>query len=289
MPQGADVVAAGAVITRHGGSEVLLIHRPKYDDWSFPKGKQDAGEHLLRTATREVLEETGLRVHLGRPLPSQWFEISGGRSKVVNYWVARLAPDDRAASAFTPNSEVDECAWLPLAEAEARLSYADDVDLLASFRQQTRRTRALVVVRHASAEKRSSWSGSDRTRPLDERGLRQAEALVPLLSSFGVSALHTSPSLRCAMTLAPYAQQTGATMAHNPTLSEEDTTQPALREFVTSLLGASSSAAVCSHRPVLPAIFDALGTPEEPLAPAEFVVVHHRQRSVVAVERYLSV
>ena len=102
MSRGADVVAAGAVITRRGGREVLLVHRPKYDDWSFPKGKQDPGEHVLATAVREVQEETGLRVQLGRPLPPQYYEVSLGRSKVVNYWVARVDPSADEAP-FTPN------------------------------------------------------------------------------------------------------------------------------------------------------------------------------------------
>ena len=109
---GPDVVAAGAVVTRKGpqGREVLLVHRPKYDDWSFPKGKQDPGEHVTATAVREVLEETGVEIRLGRPLPPQLYGVSGGRAKKVHYWVGHVVGDDDV-SGYQINDEVDELGW----------------------------------------------------------------------------------------------------------------------------------------------------------------------------------
>ena len=110
---GPDVVAAGAVVTRKGpaGREVLLVHRPKYDDWSFPKGKQDPGEHVTATAVREVLEETGVEIRLGRPLRPQLYAVSGGRAKTVHYWVGHVVGDDDVSS-YQVNDEVDDLGWL---------------------------------------------------------------------------------------------------------------------------------------------------------------------------------
>ncbi|HWU32615.1 MAG TPA: NUDIX domain-containing protein [Marmoricola sp.] len=287
MSLGADVVAAGAVIARRGGREVLLVHRPKYDDWSFPKGKQDPGEHVLGTATREVWEETGLHVHLGRPLPPQFYDVSGGRSKVVNYWVARLAPES-ADAMFVPNPEVDELRWFSLSSAAQRLSYLDDVEILDAFRSQPRRTAALVIMRHAAARKRSTWSNLDTERPLAREGRVQAAALRTVLGAYGVNRVHTSPSARCAETVEPYATAAHLDMIMESGLSEERADSEHIGVLLDELLAARESAVVCSHRPVLPEILDHLGIPEEPLAPAEFVVCHHRKGRIVAVERHLT-
>lgn len=287
MSRGADVVAAGAVITRRGGREVLLVHRPKYDDWSFPKGKQDPGEHVLATATREVWEETGLHIQLGRPLPPQYYEVTAGRSKVVNYWVARLDPAVEQAP-FVANSEVDEIRWFSAAAATHRLSYLDDVEVLDAFRSEPKRTRALVIVRHASAQRRSSWNAADTERPLSRPGRAEAEALVPVLAAYGVSQVHSSPSRRCVHTVAPYAREIGVEVLKHPEISEEAEDTAAIAEILNRLVSAPESAVLCSHRPVLPDIFKLLDVPEEPLAPAELVVCHHRKGRIIAVERHLS-
>src|SRR3954454_10948336 len=100
-----DVVAAGAVVVRSAnGGEVLLVHRPKYDDWAWPKGKQDPGEHVTATAVREVLEETGVAVRLGRPLPRQLYLVSGSRAKHVHYWTGWVV-GDHDVSGYAANSE----------------------------------------------------------------------------------------------------------------------------------------------------------------------------------------
>lgn len=137
--------AAGALLWRDG-PEVALIHRPRYDDWSFPKGKADRGEHPLRAAVRETEEETGIVPRLGRRLPTITYPV-GDRVKEVDYWAARPA----AESAFTPNDEVDDVIWLPADEAEAKLSYRHDADLLRGFLSGPARTSPLVILRHASA------------------------------------------------------------------------------------------------------------------------------------------
>src|SRR6266700_2639764 len=128
-----DIRAAGAVLWRPGrtGNEVALIHRCRYDDWSFPKGKCEPGEHVLATAVREVNEETGIRVILGRWLGQSRYP-SLGRVKRVDFWAARPADPD-ASSGFIPNDEVDAMDWLPVPAARGRLSYQRDASRLAEF------------------------------------------------------------------------------------------------------------------------------------------------------------
>ena len=124
--------ACGAVVWRTGKGrrvEVLIIHRPKYDDWSLPKGKRDPGETDEQCAVREVEEETGVRGRLGRELLPCSYVDRKGRPKVVRYW----AMATRGESPFTPNDEVDEVRWLPLGKAMDALSYERDVDVLRSF------------------------------------------------------------------------------------------------------------------------------------------------------------
>jgi len=133
---GADLVrAAGGVVVRPGahGLEVLLVHRPRYDDWSFPKGKQDPGETDEATARREVAEETGLTCTLGDLIGDVRYTDHRGRPKVVRYW--RMAADpgpatDPDVAGFTPNDEVDALRWCAPDEAATLLSYAHDRALL---------------------------------------------------------------------------------------------------------------------------------------------------------------
>jgi len=120
MPNAGPVVAAGAVVTRRGGDEVLLVHRPRYRDWSFPKGKCEPGEHVVAAAVREVHEETGVRVRLLRPLPRQRYLVSGGREKVVHYWLGRRV--DGKISDHVADEEIDEVRWVPVAEAVRMLT-----------------------------------------------------------------------------------------------------------------------------------------------------------------------
>src|SRR3954468_17341633 len=115
-----EVVSAGAVVLGPGGT-VLLVHRPKYDDWSFPKGKLDRGEHATAAAVREVHEETGVRIRLGLPLPTQRYAVRDG-TKTVQYWIGRPV-GDHDVSAYQPNDEVDEVTWVPLDKARRVLSY----------------------------------------------------------------------------------------------------------------------------------------------------------------------
>jgi 8-oxo-dGTP pyrophosphatase MutT (NUDIX family) len=136
----AVVRAAGGIVLRPAGdpalgSLVLVVHRPRYDDWSLPKGKADPGERAEDTALREVHEETGLRCRLGQPAGEVRYRDSRGRAKRVRYWLMEPEADP---GEFTPNDEVDEIRWCSALEAADLLSYDHDRRLLASVREELR-------------------------------------------------------------------------------------------------------------------------------------------------------
>ena len=277
-----DVLAAGAVVIRKDA--VLLVHRPRYGDWSFPKGKLDRGELAPVAAVREVLEETGVRIRLGTPLASQRYP-AGNRIKTVSYWHGRVV-GDHSVEDYLVNDEIDEVAWVPLRKAKGRLSYTFDQATLDEALATEWRTRALVVVRHADARARKSWRKDDRLRPLLAEGKRDAAKLVPLLGAYGLTRLVTSSSVRCAQTLVPYAEASGRPLQETDALSQEDATAESVLEIVDDLLHGKECAAICTHRPVLPTVLDALEVVTEKLSPGELVVVHHRKGKIAAFERY---
>jgi 8-oxo-dGTP pyrophosphatase MutT (NUDIX family) len=134
-PEAAEVKASGGVVWRRangGGIEVVVIHRPRYDDWSLPKGKLDGGESWEEAALREVEEEVGMRCALGAELPPVAYRDNKDRAKVVRYWL--MEPRDEAP--FTPNDEVDEMRWVDVAAAGSLLSYPHDAELLRAAEER---------------------------------------------------------------------------------------------------------------------------------------------------------
>jgi 8-oxo-dGTP diphosphatase len=133
-PEAAEVKASGGVVWRRGerGVEVVVVHRPRYDDWSLPKGKLDRGEGWEQAALREVEEEVGLRCRLGDELPPVGYTDHKGRAKVVRYWLMEPEGDP----AFEPNEEVDEMLWLTPGEAAGTLSYPHDGELVRAAAQR---------------------------------------------------------------------------------------------------------------------------------------------------------
>jgi 8-oxo-(d)GTP phosphatase len=287
MQQAAEILAGGAVVFRGNGDglEVLAVHRPKYDDWSFPKGKLDEGEPAPVAAVREVAEETGLDVRLGPPLPDQRYPVVNGRGKRVHYWVGRLVGGDDVAS-YQPNQEIDEVRWIPLDRAESWLSYPRDRATLTDAIRCSKKTTPLLVLRHASACPRATWAAEDRERPLAPEGKVEAERLVPLLAAYGVTRLVSSSGTRCWTTVAPYADLYDVDLEVRDDLTQEEATGRGVRAQVDRLLGSPEPTVLCTHRPVLPMVLSALGLPVQPLDPAGVLVAHHRRGHVVAVERH---
>ena len=271
-----------------GLTEVLLVHRPKYDDWSFPKGKTNRGERLPVTAAREVLEETSVPIRLGLPMLTVRYPLRRPRpvTKQVSYWIAR--PIDDGDITLESNHEIDEARWVTIDRARQRLTYAHDHGLLDQFvrRHETKahKTRTLVVLRHAAARSRTRWRGDDRRRTLTATGLREAHRLVPLLAAYGVSKIVSSDSARCVQSVEPYADHLDADIILEPGITEEEATPERVRACLRDLCGSKRPAVVCTHRPVLPMVFEALGIPPVPLEPAQLLVVHHRGRKVLASE-----
>ncbi|MBS4753270.1 NUDIX hydrolase [Nocardioides sp. zg-ZUI104] len=282
-----EILAAGVVATRPG-REVLLVHRPKYDDWSFPKGKLDPGEHPVVAAVRETREETGLRVRLGVPLTTQRYPLADGRTKQVRYWAGRVRGDDDVAG-YRAGDEIDEVRWVPTDAAASLLSYDRDRSTLTEALGVRRRTRAHVVLRHGHALDRAKWRGPDPERPLTAAGEQEAADLAGLLEAYGVRHLVSSRSRRCVQTVQPYAHAAGRDLDLRRELSEEHASARGVAKVVGEVVEGRASV-LCSHRPVLPWVYDAFGidlAPEAPgLAPAEMLVLHLHRGDVVAVERH---
>ena len=233
------------------GVEVAVIHRPRYGDWSLPKGKLAPGEPEVEGAVREVLEETGYHVRVGRPLGETRYEKVVGnvaRPKVVRWWAMQAT-----TGAFTPGSEVDDLRWSPLSEAERLLTRETDRDLLRRFAQGPAPTRTVLLVRHASAGSRSKWTGEDRERPLDECGQAQADELVRLLARFDVAHVISADVTRCVDTVMPFADAVGLTVDTEPLLSE--ISYPGREAEAAALLRATDpdrDAVACSQGDVIP-------------------------------------
>lgn len=309
----AEVLAAGVLPWRTGpqGLEVLVIHRPRYDDWSWPKGKLDPGETLPECAVREVREETGLRVGLGVPLAVTEYTVKprGGkaghrRSKEVWYWAAEAGRQKGRPD----GDEVDELRWVTPEQAAALLTNATDREplqaLVAAHGERRLRTVPLVVLRHAKAKPRSAWSRAEEDRPLAATGRRQALAVRRLLAVWAPEKIVSSPWRRCVETLSPLVKDTGLPLKDKRSLTEAaaKAKPKKTRRVMRGLLEKRRALVVCSHRPVLPELFREVGAavgPQEVLAvlPAEdpflrpggVLVAHQgldRGGSVVALECY---
>ncbi|GAA1736012.1 NUDIX hydrolase [Aeromicrobium alkaliterrae] len=290
MTRERTIVAAGGVVWRpragtRNGVEVLVAHRPRYDDWTFPKGKRDDGEPVQRTAVREIEEETGFRVHLGVPLPAVRYRVGAG-PKIVHYWSAQ--PDALDPGAFVPNKEVDEVRWARPRVARDLLTYSHDRDLLAAFRGRRdighHKARSLVLLRHGKAASAGRWRGDDHDRPLTDLGLSQAAELGQTLAPYGPARMFASPALRCRQTLEPLA----TTVGHPVTLERrlvEDAPEAAIAAVVREAMARRGLTVLCSHLPTLTAASVAVGLKPLDLGPGEGVVVHHRHGRVVSTER----
>jgi 8-oxo-dGTP pyrophosphatase MutT (NUDIX family)/phosphohistidine phosphatase SixA len=252
VPLSKAVLAAGAVLWRPNGDaaapEVAIIHRPRYDDWSLPKGKVDPGETEPVTAVREVREETGYSSHLGRRLAAVSYPVEQGIKK-VRYWAACRVDGD-----FSPNAEVDELKWLPVAEAIEHLEYPHDRKVLRRFAKQPVDTKTVLIVRHGTAGSKSRYKGDDRKRPLDKHGRAQAESLVGLLLAFGANVLYAADRVRCHQTLEPLAEELGTTIHNEPLLTEEAYAEnrKAARHRILEIAAEGGTPVICTQGRVIP-------------------------------------
>ena len=230
------VLAAGALVWRlkNDKLQVLVVHRPRYDDWSFPKGKAEPGESMVLTAIREVAEETGRQIVLGRYLGKARRRLVSGRKKRTLYWAAQVLPEAgpgeglRAAVKPASKREIDKVRWWKVKKAARKLTHADDKRLLARlvdwYESGQLQVHSLVLVRHAKAVSRATWGygiNSEITRPLVMgRGQAQARDVAALLSAYGVRELVSSPWRRCVDTLAPYAHGCGLDLRSDEAFTE---------------------------------------------------------------------
>jgi 8-oxo-(d)GTP phosphatase len=326
MPAGsgadlAEVRAAGAVLWRPGpdgpsgaqvaadglpglqgppgarmadGRQVALVHRPRYDDWSLPKGKIARGEHVLQAAVREVAEETGVRVVLGRRLPSTRYQ-SHGQPKIVDYWAARAAAGPQPG--FTPNDEVDELDWLPLPAARQRLTYPHDCEVLEEFAAGPPDTVPVVLLRHAAARSKGDWRVTghpdDLTRPLAPTGDREAVTLAALLRCFAPGRVLSSAAERCVGTVRPYAAVAGTEVAADRAFTVGLASPADIRRRTAEVVAYEAGVVVCGHRENLPVILEeacaALGAkpPDDRGLPlGGFWVLHSGPRMLASAERH---
>lgn len=302
------VLAAGVLCWRStpAGIELLMVHRPKYDDWSFPKGKLEAGETLPECAIRELGEETGVEAVLGRALPSVRYLDQNGAVKQADYWVARPL---RQGARTAPLSEIDAVEWVPLEKVGERLAHPTDaapLDAIAAMAVDGELdTTPVLVVRHGTARPRDAWARADAERPLIGSGRRQAASLVSLLTCWQPEHILSSPWRRCIDTITPYAARAKVKVRTKGGLTERGfrRDQDKARKHLMDLVDRGRPSLICTHRPVLGGVFRALReraardlvklVPQEDpyLAPGEVLVAHvihraNRLPMVVGIERH---
>jgi 8-oxo-dGTP pyrophosphatase MutT (NUDIX family)/phosphohistidine phosphatase SixA len=260
VPDPGTVRAAGGVLWRHKDSQVqvALVRRPKYGDWSLPKGKLDPGEAAVVGAVREVQEETGFTGVPGRRLgESRYRVLHRGRDveKTVQWWAMRAEEGE-----FVPDAEVDALRWLPLESAMARVSAGFDAGPLRAFAEHPPETTTVLLVRHGSAGSRQTWQGRDELRPLDDRGRQQADAAVDVLAAYRPERVLSAPLVRCTETVRPLANRLGLPVEPAPAATESENPAGAklLVDLLQDLASAGRAAVVCSQGGVIPDAVSAL-------------------------------
>ena len=286
------IVAAGGVVWRRdidGEIEVLLVHRPRYDDWSLPKGKLEEGEALISCAYREVLEETGLSIKLGPFIGSVDYYVPDGLKR-VSYWSASLIEDK---SAFHANDEVDQILWLDLESAALKATRDSDKEILQRFACIPYDSSALIMLRHAKALERNEWQGGDEDRPLQLVGQLQAKRMLSLYQVFGLDEIHTSDAVRCLDTVAQMAKALQLTPVITNAVSEYTYKKSKEKsiEYAKELIKKNKQVILCSHNPVLPRMMEKLTKkidfdyPDNKLLPGEAWVLFHDRKEVLQIDR----
>jgi len=284
------IQAAGAVLWRKSDIsqlEIAVIHRPRYDDWSLPKGKVESGESHISAGYREIQEETGYESTFGPEIGTVVYKLEGA-PKEVRYWAAAAT-----LKTGTPNpKEVDEVLWLAPKKAKEKLTNKDERAIVDFFLEFGADTFPIILLRHAKALKRTEWDGDDGDRPLEHRGQLQAKRLLPIYLPYGISEVHTSDALRCIETIDLMARLIEKTPIFSADLSEygyaKDREAPL--DYVQDLMNRGISAIVCSHNPIIPKVVQKLVSKKyfksmhRELEPAQAIVLHCRAGEVIACD-----
>ncbi len=247
----ASIKAAGGVLYRandNGDREFLLVHRPRYDDWSLPKGKLGRREGFLEAGLREVREETGIRANYPVEIGSVGYETDAGNRKVVRWWLMEAVGGE-----FRPNPEVDAIAWLTLPKAIKRLQYANDQKVLrrADALADDSTYSKIYLVRHGQAGSKTKWKGKDRKRPLDQHGRKQAIDLAVRFKAHPITRIVTSDYQRCLQTARPLENAIRLSAETDHRFSA-DGNADSVMEFIRGLDG--EAAVVVTHGEVISAV-----------------------------------
>jgi 8-oxo-dGTP pyrophosphatase MutT (NUDIX family)/phosphohistidine phosphatase SixA len=285
---GFDVAAAGAVLWRpdpsgQPGPQIALVHRPRYDDWSLPKGKVGRGETNPAAAVREVAEETGYTAFLGARLGCTSYRVPEG-DKVVHYWSARAVSGE-----FVPNNEVDELRWMAPEAAAGVLTHAHDGELLDRFLEVSPPASPLLLVRHAKASHRQQRYEDDDLRPLTPKGHRQADELAVLLPLFGPARVYAAPPVRCPQTVQPLADRLGLPILEEPLLGEQGywADPDAALARLLELADVPDVPVVCSQGGVIPDLVERLaGLSDVPSRKASVWVLGFAGGRLVSADYY---
>lgn len=253
-----EIAAAGAVVWRRraGVVEVALVYRERYGDWTLPKGKLERGESARIAAHREVHEETGARVALGRYLGRTRYRVGSDR-KTVDYYAARYVDGD-----FTPSEEVADVRWLPVADAAAALTFDRDRPVLAAFTALPADLTTLLLVRHAKAGSRAQWDDVDALRPLSRNGEKQVAPVRDLAAAYGATRVYAAPLVRCIRTVEPIADALGVPVAEEELMGEEkyEGMAEAAQRRLMEIVAAGGVPVVCSQGGVIPDLLHRVAT-----------------------------
>ena len=235
--------AAGAAVyrMRAGKPEILLTHRPRYNDWSLPKGKLSRGEGFQECAEREVEEETGVTGVVEESIGTVGYRTANGNYKAVRYWLIHAKDEN-----FSPNEEVDKIRWMRPKRAMEKATYTRDEAIIAaaSNMARDRKPGAVYVVRHAHAGNKKKWRKADVVRPVSKKGHEQVATLTNRLMRVPINQIISSPSLRCEQTVAPLAGRLGLPAATSAALRREADLEKVLRLIRRSR---GQRTVLCSH------------------------------------------